>query len=165
MRIAVRLIFLAAVLAAAFWFWQVLFPSPEKIIRKQMTALATAATFSSSDSIIARGLKARRIGDFFTPDAQIALSGPDSGDRTVSGREDIADKTAMAFSSLQALRVEFVDVSVTVASDRQSATVTCTGQVHANDQKDLGVQELQLQFQKVDGHWLIARIESVKTLT
>lgn len=165
MRIAVRLIFLAALLAGAFWLWQVLFPGPEKIIRKQMTALATAATYSSRDSIIVRGLKARRIGDFLTTDAEIVLDAPEYGNRSVSGRDDIAGKTAMAFSSIQAMRVEFVDVTVTLDPDRQSAAVGCTVKVNVNDQKDLGVQELRLQFKKVDGHWLVARIETVKTLT
>ena len=43
--------------------------------------------------------------------------------------------------------------------------MSCTVKVNAGDSKDYGVQELHFQFKKVDGNWLISRVETVKTLS
>jgi hypothetical protein len=49
MKIVFRLVLAAALLAFGVWLWFVLFPSPEKVIRKRLTGLAHTASFSSNE--------------------------------------------------------------------------------------------------------------------
>ena len=52
-----------------------------------------------------------------------------------------------------------------VGADKLSAEVSCTLRVTVGNEKDFGVQEMRFQFKKIDGEWLITRVETVKTLT
>jgi hypothetical protein len=49
MKLLLRAVLLAALLALAWWLWTVFFPSPEKAIRKRLAALAQAASFKSNE--------------------------------------------------------------------------------------------------------------------
>jgi hypothetical protein len=49
MKIVFRLVLAVALLAFGVWLWFVLFPSPEKVIRKRLTGLAHTASFSSNE--------------------------------------------------------------------------------------------------------------------
>ena len=69
------------------------------------------------------------------------------------------------FTSLPTLNVEFLDATVRLGADKQTADVSCTAKVNAGDRKDYGVQEMHFQWKKVDGDWLIVRAETVKTLS
>jgi hypothetical protein len=66
---------------------------------------------------------------------------------------------------LSSLQVEFPDVSVTVAPDRQSAVADVAVKVQAAGEKDSNVQEVKFTFQKIGGDWLITRVESVRAPT
>ena len=50
MKIALRLVLLAALAALGVWLWMILFPSPEKVIRQRFAALARAASSSADES-------------------------------------------------------------------------------------------------------------------
>ena len=40
MKIIIRLVLLVALVAVVIWLWGILFPSPEKLIRKQLAEVA-----------------------------------------------------------------------------------------------------------------------------
>jgi hypothetical protein len=164
MKIAFRLALLVAAAALGFWLWAVLFPSPEKVVLKKIAGLATTATFSVGDGNITRAAKVANLIGFFAVDAEINLDAPGSATRTLSGRDEIRDTARAGFSSLAALKVEFLDVSVRLGAGKMTADVNCTARVTAGDKKDFGVQEMRFHFKKVDGDWLITRAETVKTL-
>jgi len=165
MKIIFRLILLAALAALGFWLWTVFFPSPEKVIRRQLTELARTATFTAQDSAIARGLKAQRLVNFFSTDAQLIFDAPGAGQRTLTGREEIRETAAAGFQSVPSLGVELLDITIRVDASRRSAEVSCTAKVRSGDNKDFGVQEMKFVFKKIEGKWLIARVETVKTLS
>ena len=58
MKIVFRLVLLAALAAGGFWLWTVLFPSPEKVVRRQIARLAATATFKAGDNNLTRAAKA-----------------------------------------------------------------------------------------------------------
>ena len=165
MKIAFRFVLLIAIAALGFWLWTVFFPGPEKVIRGKMASLATTATFGSADSNLNRAAKAANLVGYFSDDAQISLDALGHGVRTISGRDEIREASYAGFAALPALKVEFLDVTVRLGADKQTADVSCTARVFAGNSKDYGVQEMHFQFKRVEKNWLISRVETVKTLS
>jgi hypothetical protein len=163
MKTVVRLVVLAAVAGLGFWLWTVFFPAPEKVVLKKMTALAATATYGASDSNLIRAGKASNLVGMFAADAQIVVSVPELN-RTLSGRDEIREAALGGFAGLSALKVEFLDPAVRLAPDKLTAEVSCIAKVVAGSSQDFGVQEMRFQFRKVEGHWLISRAETMKTL-
>lgn len=164
MKIVLRIAVLVVIGALGFWLWTVLFPSPEKIVLKKMAALANIATFSADASNITRAGKASSVVSMFAADAQISFNANGPGSRTFSGREEIREVALAGFGSLPSLDASFLDASARVGADKQSAEVSCTAKIQLGGQKDYWVQEMRFQFKKIEGEWLIARAETVKTL-
>lgn len=163
MKIVFRLAVLAVVAALGFWLWTILFPSPEKAVLRKMAGLASAATFNADAGSLARAAKAGNLTGFFSPAAQIILDTPGLGARTFSGRDEIREAALAGFATLNSLKVKFLDTTVQISADKQTANVSCTIEVNAG--KDYGAQEMHFQFRKIDGAWLITRAETVKTLS
>ena len=164
MKIALRLVLLAAVAGIGFWLWTVLFPSPEKIVLKKISNLAATATVSAADGNITRATKVGNLISYFAPDAEVTYDVSDVGSHTFASRDEIREAAAGAFTQLSSLKVQFFDAAATVGPDRQSAVVTCTAKVNIAGGKEFGIQELRFQFSKIDRDWLITRAETVKTL-
>ena len=164
MKNIIRLVLLLALLALGWWLWTFLFPGPEKVIRQRMVKLAETVTLSTQDSPIARAAKAQKLVGLFSPDAIIVLDAPEFGSRSLTGRDEISETAMAGFSAIRKLRVRFLDVTVELTAGKQSAIVSCTAEVHFEDNKDNGVQEMRFDFKKIDGNWLIGRVETVKTL-
>jgi hypothetical protein len=164
MKIIFRLLFLAAAAALGFWLWTVLFPSPEKLILKKISSLAATVTFGADSGNITRAAKLSNLIGYFATDAEINFDIPGVGARTLSGREEIREAAVAGFASVQTLNVQFLDVTVRLGADRQTADVSCTAKVNAGDSQDFGVQEMRFQLKKIAGDWLITRAETVKTL-
>ena len=162
MKIAFRLVALAALGGLACWLWTIFFPSPEKVVLKKISTLAATANTSVNDSTLARAAKAGSVVSQFASDAEIALDG--TGARTLSGRDEIREAALGGFANVPSLKVQFMDTTARVAADKQSAEVTCTARVSTGDSKDFGIQELRFQLKKIDGDWLITHVETVKTL-
>jgi hypothetical protein len=164
MKIAFRLVALAALAGLACWLWTVFFPGPEKVVLKKISALAATANISANDSTLARAAKAGSVVSEFANDAEIAFDGAGTGARTLSGRDEIREAALGGFANVSSLQVQFKDTTARVAADKQSAEVNCTARVSTGDSKDFGIQELRFQLKKIDGDWLITRVETVKTL-
>jgi hypothetical protein len=165
MKIAVRLMLLAAAAALGFWCWTILFPSPEKLVLKKISSLASTATIVASDGNITRATKVSNLIGYFAVDAEIHFDVTGYPAHTLSGRDEIREAAAGAFTSLTTLNVQFLDVTVRLGADKLTADVSCTAKVNAGDSKDFGVQEMHFQLKKVEGDWLITKVKTVKTLS
>lgn len=165
MKIIVRIILLGVVGGLGFWLWTVLFPSPEKIVLKKIAALAATATISGNDSNLARAGKAVKAASFFATNAEIVVHIPDLANRTVSGREEIKESAMAGFARISSLKVQFFDATAAIGSNKQTAEVSCTAKISTANHKDYVVQELRFEFKKIDGDWLIVRVETVQTLS
>ena len=165
MKTTFRIVVLAVVGVFLAWLWTVFFPSPEKVILRKISSLAATATFSADDSNLTRVGKANALVGLIAPDAQIIFVVSGRNGHTFSGRDEIREAALAGFTSLPTLNVEFLDVTVRLGADKQTADVSCTAKVNAGDRKDYGVQEMRFQFKKVDGDWLVIRAETVQTLS
>ena len=164
MKNGVRLVLLALAAGLAFWLWNVLFPSPEKLVLRKISQLAATACISAKDSSLARAGKATSLVGDFANDAEIVITATEIGSRTLSGRDEIREAALGGFATLSALNVQFMDTVARVGADQQTAQVTCTARVNDGDSKDFGIQEMRFRLKKIDGTWLITRAETVKTL-
>jgi hypothetical protein len=160
-----RLVLLAAVVALGVWLWLVLFPSPEKMIRKRLVQLAQDVSFSSNDGNLARLMGAQSVAGFFSTNIEVNIDVPGRVQHDFMGRDEITQAALASRSAVSGLHVKFPDVSVTLARDKQSATAEVTLVATVSGEGDAIVQELKFTFQKMDGQWLITRVETIRTLS
>jgi ketosteroid isomerase-like protein len=165
MQKSLRLFAAAALIASGIWGWRVLFPGPEKVIRSRMVELAGTASFKPKDGTIRKALKAQNLQEYFTSDGVVVLDVRGVGARTLNGREEIHELAVYAMQSLRGLAVEFLDINVTLGPDKLTAIANLTAKATVAGERDFYVQEFNFMLRKMDGKWLIYRVESVKTLS
>ena len=162
MKLALRLVLLAALIAGGVWLWTFLFPSPEEIVHKRLAQVAAEASFNSGENPLAIAARSENLASRFSTNVEVNLNAPGFERLQFSGRAEITQAAAGARTRLGSLKVEFPDVSVTVAPDRQSAVADVAVKVQAAGEKDSTVQEVKFTFQKIGGDWLITRVETVR---
>ena len=162
MKIVLRVIGAVALIVLGVWLWTILFPSPEKIIRKQLAKLAQDASFSQDENNLLKMADAQKIADFFTGDVEVNIAIPGHSQETLEGRNEITTAALASRQEATALDVKFPDVNVTVAPDRNSAIADVTVDATVSGERDAIIQELKITFQKIDGHWLISKVETVQ---
>jgi hypothetical protein len=165
MKIIFRLVMLAALVALGVWLWTVLFPSPGKVIHKRLVALANTVSFSSNQGNLARLAGAQNLGDFFSADVEVNIDVPGRVQERLMSRQEIVQAAVGARSTVGGLKVKFPDINITVAPDKQSAVADLTVEARVSGPQDLIVQEMKFTLRKIDGKWLVTRIETVRTLS
>ena len=160
----VRLLLVAGSCALAFWCWRLLHPSPERVIRRELAELARIACVPANEGNLPKLANAQKLAGFFTTDVEIDFDLRGRFSQTISGRSELQEKALAARASLSGLTVEFLDVNVTVAPDGQSATTDLTAKANLPGDTVPQVEEVKVDFKKVDGDWLIHHVENVKTL-
>jgi hypothetical protein len=164
MRIATRLFLIALVAAVGVWLWGVLFPSPDRVIRKRLAEAAHAASFAPGQSYFSRLASARRLSDFFATNVEVNIDIPAHQERQWSGREDILQAALGARSTLESLNVTVPDVTLIIGPGKESATADLTAEARISGDSEMFVQEMKFTLRKVGGEWLITRVQTVQTL-
>jgi len=165
MRIFIRLLLGAAVIALGFWLWTVMFPSPEKLIRKRIAEVARLASFASGEGLVKQGLRVQSLANCFGTQVEVEIDLPGNQHHELAGRAEITQAAMAARQSRRWLKVELLDLSVVLAPEKESAVVNLTLRVRFPEQKDIVVQEMKFSLQKIDREWLIIRMETVRTLS
>jgi len=165
MKIVFRIVLFAALAALGIWLWTVLFPSPEKVVRKRLTELARTVSSSSNEGDLARLAAARSVAGFFSTHIELKVELPELGQRDSIDREEITQAALLARSRAGGVQVKFPDINITVAPDRQSAVADLTVEAKVSGEHDTIVQEMKFTLHKIDGQWLITRVETVRTLS
>ena len=160
-----RVILVAVLIALGFWAWRALFPSPEKVIQSRLRKLAATGSFEVGAGTIPKAYKASQIPDYFTPDVVIHVNAPGYEPLSVDNREEVQQYVTAGFNQLRGLKLEFLDINVKLGPDKQTAVANLTGKATVNGERDFSVQEFNFMLRKVDGKWLIYRVETVKTLS
>ena len=165
MQKSLRLVGVAVMIGLGVWGWFFFFPGPEKVIRSRLHTLARTFSFEPKDGTIARGYSAQKAAGFFTLDAEINVDIRGMELKQFSGRDEILQAVMMAMRSVRGLKVEFLDINITLDSDRQTAKANLTGKWTLAGERDFNVLEFDFLLRKVDGVWLIYRVDTVKTLS
>ncbi|MFO1488066.1 MAG: hypothetical protein U1F65_06280 [Verrucomicrobiota bacterium] len=161
----IRILGALALIGLGVWLWTVCFPSPEKVIRKRLVALAATASFAAEDGMIARGYRAEKLAGFFAPDAEIKIEVKGVEPLHVTGRDEVTQLALLAARQLKGLKVEFLDINIVLGPDQQTAKANLTARLAVSGQRDFEIVELNFSLKKVERAWLIQQVESVKTLS
>ena len=165
MKIIIRLCLLAVIAAVGLWLWTVFFPSAESVIKKQLATVATLLTFNSKEGQLAKIANVEDLAGYFANDVEIIVDTPVQARQSINGREDLRQILLGARMRLTGLEVEFKDMTVTLAPGETEATVSLTARAQVAGDRDSLVQEAKFILRKIEGRWLIVRIETVRTLT
>jgi hypothetical protein len=159
-----KIFLLLALLGLGYWLWTVLFPNPQQVIRNRLNKLASLASFSSDDGNISRVAKIQRLGALFADNVQITIDVPGVDAQTFTSREELKQAALAAKRFTSGLKAEFLDMNIELDDAAQSALVDLTLKAKVAGESDLIVQELKFTLKKINGDWLITRVETVKTL-
>ena len=154
-----------ACLALGFWLWTVFFPNPKTVIRQRIDKVAALLTFNAKEGNITKLANVQQLTSYFAANIEITVATPAQSRQTFTGRDEIRQVALAVRGSLTGLTVEFVDQTITLSPDKTEATVSLTGKARVPGDRDLFVQELKFLLRKIDGTWLIIRIETIRTLT
>jgi hypothetical protein len=165
MKRAIQVCLALAVVGLAVWLWTVLSPTPEKVVRSRLNALAKAISFKSGTSTITKAYRAQKAAEFFTTDVDVEVNLTGLEPISLHGRDEVIQIAMTAQAHVTSLKVEFPDMNVTFGADGQTAKVNLTGKATIPGERDVSAQEFNFYLKKVDGKWLIYRVETVKTLS
>jgi hypothetical protein len=165
MKIAIRLVLLAALIGLGIWLWTIFFPSPEKVIRKQLLSLADDVSFTQNQNNLIKMAHAQSVADFFTTNVVINITGPDHGQQITMSYDEITAAALALRQHATDATVKFPDIVVTVAPDKNSATADVTVDATISGEPDAILQEVKFGFEKDDGHWLINHAETVQVIS
>ncbi len=165
MKRAAQVIFAAVIVGLGIWLWTVMFPSPEKAIRMRLNALAKTLSFNSKGGVLGKAYDAQKAAEFFTTDVDVEVNLSGYEPISLHGRDEVLQIAMAARGRLTSLKIEFPDMNISIAPDGQTAKVNLTGKGTIPGERDISAQEFNFMMKKVDGKWLIYRIETVNTLS
>jgi hypothetical protein len=160
-----RLLLAAMASALGAWAWVALHPGPEQVIRRQLAEVARAASFGRGQGYLARLSAAQRLADLCSTNVEFDIDAPGVQEHRLAGRGEIQQALLAARASIEGLSVSFSDVTVIIGAERQSAVADLTLEARIVGQQDLVVQEMKFTLRKMAGHWLIVKVETVRTLS
>lgn len=164
MKKAFRITAIAALLALGIWIFQILFPPEEKRIRRLLAQAAEAAEVNPKQNPLFKLAGANRLVGCFSPDAVLQVEVPGVQMRTIHGHDDLLQAVTAALAGLQEARIQLHRVHVSVDPGRQSATAQLVTAAYLNGSSEPMVQELRIRLRKIEDHWKIVQVETVKTL-
>lgn len=164
MKQILRLLIVVAALAGGWMAWQWLHPAPEKAIRRQLAKLSDSLASKPNEGNFARVSAVNRALSFFTPDVIINGEGMSRMGETIQGKTELQQALFAARRQLEG-EIDFSDIRVQIAPGETNATATFTAVGHLVGQSDPYTQDIKAQFQKLDGNWLISRVDPVTLKT
>lgn len=164
MKLFLRIFGALAVIAVAWWLWTVLFPPAEVVIRKRLHELAALVSFEPDEGPLAKLANAQKIGNYLAAEVEAVVDLPGRSYQHFSGRQDLVQAAAAARANLSSLSVEFPDLVVTLGPDKTTARVNATVQARVPGERDRFVQEMVFSLEKIEGDWLITRLQTEQTL-
>ena len=155
---------MTAAVAAGLWYgWQWFFPSDEAQIVAVLERIADGVSSGTDEGDVARLARAASLRHEFAADVTVDAGPPLA---RINGREAIIGAAARTSGSVRNLEITFTDVSIAVASDRQSATAVVTAEARFDEGGGRGIdaRDLELVFTRHEGNWVIAAVTVVRPL-
>jgi hypothetical protein len=162
MKIIVRLILLAGLLALAVWSWGFFFPPPQKIIEKHLLKLARLASYSSTDGNFKLVADTHLISLLMAQNIHVVLDLPGGRETAFDNREEFLQAAMAARQAVKSLDLRFSDIGIIVNADRQSAAALLTVTAKIGADPDWLAGEFRFTFKNTNDDWLITAIEEVK---
>jgi hypothetical protein len=143
----------------AYVWWN----SPERQIRRVLTAVAEGVTHDAPREGLSAVSAAAGLQEYFAADVVIDPGRPFS---TLKGRDALL-AAAGRIATTPALSLEFVDTRIELAGDGRSAVVNCTAVARFRDRngaESVDAREVVMTMSVVDGRWVITAARAVDVL-
>lgn len=152
------IVFAAMIAAVAYRYW----PGDERSIRRHLSNLSESLSLPGSEGDLQKLTRFAALGEYVTEDVRIRVR-----NREVVTRETVLQVVQRVKPPPGGIAVEFVDLVVTIAEDRQTADVTLTAKVSQTDpvtgEALLDTAPVDLSMVKLRDDWVIARAETSLT--
>lgn len=164
--ILVGLVVAAGVIGVATWTWA----SPEereiRAVRNRLKAFAKDVSFVGGGSPFQRLAYPTQLVDYFADPVQFQLAiGPwNSRGVVVQTRAELQEGATAYRAASKGLKVEFLDIAVTLEPSMTQATAHLTSTVHFVGDSDYWVQEFRITLIKESGAWRIQTLATVRTM-
>jgi hypothetical protein len=130
-----------------------------------LAGVAHAASFGTRQGNLVKLAEADRLAGYFSSNVDVEINVPGRQERRLVGRDEVQQAALAARALLRALSVSFPDVTVIVNADQESAVADLTLEAQSEGEMDRIVQEMKITLRKMDGQWLIVKVETVRTLS
>jgi hypothetical protein len=157
-----QIIVLIAAAAAGYFLWIWTHPSPEKAIHKQMEKLAETLASKPGEGNFARVAGINKTLSFFTSNIYINGEGIPQVNDSIQGQTELQQALFAARSRLDGA-ITFNEIHVIVGPEATNARVNFNAVARLNGQTEPYNQDLKAEFVKVDGKWLISRVDPIGT--
>jgi hypothetical protein len=170
-RIAAVIMVVAAVAGYRWW------ASDERAVRSQMSAIAESLTVRQDEGDLGAITRLAALRQLLAPEIHLSAGGPPlaagpAGDvppgEQVLGRDAVVGLVSRWAPPPGGVKVEFVDLQVTVDDDRAGAEVYGTARLTSQDASGgaiVDARELTVGFTQADGRWLVSSVRAEDTLT
>jgi hypothetical protein len=162
MKLAIRLLLFAGLVALGYWAWTVAFPNPRKAVMRRLEKLAQLASFPANEGQLAKLANVQRIGGFFSDQVVVNLSVRGAEGHTFNNRDDLVQAIQTARMAVSSAQAKFLDPKIEITPGNQEAIVGVVVTVDINGEQNVWVEDLKIEMKKMDGDWLITRVETVQ---
>ncbi|WP_193213074.1 nuclear transport factor 2 family protein [Luteolibacter marinus] len=160
MRRALLPLIIVALLAGSFtWWWT----RPERVIARRVTGLFQSAVVEAGSGTVSRGLKGAAIEGYLAPD--ITFSSPQGPTEEIDGLQSRDTVTALYASLAKYCRrvsLETPEIgSIVIDGDKATVQASVDAVIELPDETRPvdGIQELTMDWRKIEGKWRMAAAE------
>jgi hypothetical protein len=162
MKLAVRLLMLAGLIALGYWAWTAAFPNPRKVVWHRLEKLAQLASFPPNEGQLAKLANVQKIAGYFSD--QVTVNVDVSGVEKVeyNNREDLIQALQGARMATSSVKAKFLGPKIEMTPGNLEAIVGVALTADVSGEQNALVVDLKIEMKKIDGDWLITRVESVQ---
>jgi hypothetical protein len=161
MKRLLQLFALLALLALGWWAWTFFFPNPQKVILRRLDKIARLASFTSDESNLTRVVNIQKLGNYFADDVYVSVKIPEMESFVFNTRGELMSAAMGVRSSGRTVEARFYSIMVAIAPDGLSAEAALTAFAKIGGEKEPFAQRLKFTFKKINGAWLITRVEAL----
>ena len=150
----------ALALAGAWTWWN----SPERQIRRTLDTLANGLSHDEVASPLGAVSAVAEMQPLLADDVVVE---PGGRLEAIRGRTAVLAAAARVRTAVPALRLVFIDVTVTLSEDRSTATVVGTVSAEVTDragQPRTDGREFTAEMRRVEGRWIVAAARAIEAL-
>ncbi len=164
MSVLRRSVVVVVLLGLSWLAYRHFFPSDDARIRQLLHGLAATVTVPAKPTPVGTLLALDKLKACFWPEARVLVDDPFQGRHTFNDRDELVQAAAAAWPNLQGMKVEFLDINVTLDPGRTNATAELTAKAQRPGDHSLYVQEFRVRLRKQEKDWRIAGVETIRPL-
>lgn len=151
-------------IALGIWGWRTFLQTPERAIRSRLNHLAEEASFGQKEGTLGKATSLFSLMDYFTTNVEVRVEARGFGTHTFNGRDELMEYVKWMRIHFSSMKLDLLDINLTIDPDKTTAKANLTGKAQVSGERDPWIQEVDVYLKKVDGKWLIEKVETVRTL-